>query len=297
MIQQDNGEVVYFDRFSGTMAGGTPRGENQSMNFSMTNSFQAKIVNGENERKQDLFSWRMSTSRNFVADEFQWSNISSSIRANVSRKLNLDFSMTHDWYDFDKEKNMRINQFKTAGGFPTPRLISARFSTGFRFAGKRLSFEKDDEETTEEDTTIIMDRVDGANLAKGFNSFGNAGNNDKKLPGDFWSTSASFSFAYNNANPNNPQKTFWMSTNSTIQVTEYWKVKYNARFDLIKQDLVSHTFSIYRDLHCWEMSVNWTPNGYASGLYLKLNVKSPNLRDLKLEQRGGSFSRPSLFDR
>tara|TARA_B100000315_G_scaffold259659_1_gene316547 strand:- start:1207 stop:2748 length:1542 start_codon:yes stop_codon:yes gene_type:complete len=297
VIQQDNGEVVYFDRFSGTMAGGTPRGENQSMNFSMTNSFQAKIVNGENERKQDLFSWRMSTSRNFVADEFQWSNISSSIRANVSRKLNLDFSMTHDWYDFDKEKNMRINQFKAAGGFPTPRLISARFSTGFRFAGKRLSFEKDDEETTEEDTTIIMDRVDGANLAKGFNSFGNAGNNDKKLPGDFWSTSASFSFAYNNANPNNPQKTFWMSTNSTIQVTEYWKVKYNARFDLIKQDLVSHTFSIYRDLHCWEMSVNWTPNGYASGLYLKLNVKSPNLQDLKLEQRGGSFSRPSLFDR
>ena len=45
VIQQDNGEVVYFDRFSGTLAGGTPRGESQSMNFSLTNSFQAKIVN------------------------------------------------------------------------------------------------------------------------------------------------------------------------------------------------------------------------------------------------------------
>ena len=88
-----------------------------------------------------------------------------------------------------------------------------------------------------------------------------------------------------------------MSSNSTIQVTEAWKVQYNARFDLINQNLVSHTFSVYRDLHCWELSLNWTPNGYASGLYLKLNVKSPNLRDLKLEQRGGTFSRPSLFDR
>ena len=82
---------MYFDRFSGTLAGGTPRGESQSMNFSMTNSFQAKIVNGDKERKQDLFSWRMSTSRNFVADAFQWSNISSSIRANVSRKVKFRF--------------------------------------------------------------------------------------------------------------------------------------------------------------------------------------------------------------
>ena len=297
VIEQDNGEVVYFDRFSGTLAGGTPRGENQSMNFSMNNVFQAKILDGDKERKQDLFSWRMGTSRNFVADEFQWSNISSSVRANVSQKLNLDFSMTHDWYDFDKEKNMRINKFKTKGGIPTPRLISARFSTGFRFSGNRLSFDPDEDETEESDTTETDQRVDGANLAGMFTGFGNNSGNNKKASGQLWSSSASFSFSYNNANPNNPHKTFWMSSNSTIQLTEAWKVQYNARLDLINQNLVSHTFSVYRDLHCWELSLNWTPNGYASGLYLKLNVKSPNLRDLKLEQRGGAFSRPSLFDR
>ena len=124
----------------------------------------------------------------------------------------------------------------------------------------------------------------------------NIGSN-KPPRGDLWSTSASFSFPYNNANQNNPQKTFWMSSNSTIQFTEAWKIQYNARFDLINQNLVSQTFSIYRDLHCWELSLNWTPSGYASGLYLKLIVKSPNLRDLRFEQRGGTFSRPSLFDR
>ena len=293
-IQQDNGEVVYFDRFSGTLAGGTPRGENQSMNFSMNNVFQAKIVDGDKEKKQDLFSWRMSTGRNFVADEFQWNNINSSIRANMNRKLNLDFSMTHDWYDFDEQKNMRINKFKTSDGIPTPRLINARFSTGFRFAGKRLSYETESNDSIEDTTTT--ERVDGANLAGIFTGPGNLGSS-KSPPGDLWSTSASFSFSYNNANPNNPQKTFWMSSNSTIQFTEAWRIQYNARFDLINQSLVSQTFSVYRDLHCWELSLNWTPNGYASGLYLKLNVKSPNLRDLKLEQRGGSFSRPSLFDR
>ena len=147
----------------------------------------------------------------------------------------------------------------------------------------------------DQDTTTT-ERVDGANLAGIFTGPSNLGSS-KSPPGDLWSTSASFSFSYNNANPNNPQKTFWMSSNSTIQFTEAWRIQYNARFDLINQSLVSQTFSVYRDLHCWELSLNWTPNGYASGLYLILNVKSPNLRDLKLEQRGGSFSRPSLFDR
>ena len=291
-IKQDNGESIYFDRFSGTLAGGTPRGESQSMNISVNNVFQAKIINGEKEVKQDLFSWRMSTSRNFVADEFQWSNLNSSVRANINRKLNLDFSMTHDWYKFDKKNNLRINKIKTSGGLLTPRLINARFSTGFRFSGNRLSYNSEDEQIEEADSSVSFQRVDGANLAVPIAGLGNS-----KSDGKLWDTSMSFSFAFNNANPNNPQKTFWMSSNSTIQLTQAWRVQYNARFDLIKQNLVSHTFSINRDLHCWELSLNWTPNGYASGLYLRLNVKSPNLRDLKLEQRGGTFNRPSLFDR
>ena len=297
IIKQDNGEVVYFDRFSGTLAGGTPRGENQSLNFSLNNVFQAKIIDGDQEKKQDLFSWRLSTNKNFVSEQFQWGNLNSSLRANIRQKLNLDFSMTHDWYDYDQEKNMRINKIKMNGGIPAPRLINARFSTGFRFAGTRNNQLNDDVEVADKDTLDTNDRIDGANLPNLLEGFSSNSNTKKSNTSNLWSTTASFSFAYNNANPNNSQKTFWMSSNSTIQLTQAWKIQYNARFDLIEQNLVSHTFSIYRDLHCWEMSINWTPNGYASGLYLRLNVKSPNLRDLKFEQRGGTFTRPSLFDR
>ena len=294
-IKQENGEVVYFDRFSGTLAGGTPRGENQSINISLNNIFQAKIKENDQEVKRDLFSWRLSTSNNLVLDEYNWGNLNSSLRANIRQKLNLDFSMTHDWYDFDSENNVRINKIRKSGGIPSPRLINARFSTGLKFTGKRKTPYSEIDNISEIDTTNSNDRIDGANLPGLIDGISSESKTTSPL--DLWSTSASFSFAYNNANPNNSQKTFWMSSNSTIQVTQGWKVQYNARFDLIEQNLVSHTFSIYRDLHCWEMSINWTPSGYASGLYLRLNVKSPNLQDLKFEQRGGTFSRPSLFDR
>ncbi|GIS47826.1 MAG: hypothetical protein Ct9H90mP20_4960 [Candidatus Neomarinimicrobiota bacterium] len=62
--------------------------------------FRQKLLMGIKKKKQDLFSWRLSTNKNFVSDTFQWGNLNSSIRAKIRQKLNLDFSMTHDWYDF-----------------------------------------------------------------------------------------------------------------------------------------------------------------------------------------------------
>ena len=95
------GNEILHDRFSGTMAGGTSTTERQSMNISVNNVFQAKVKSLEEEKKIDLFSWRMSTSYNFVAEEFQLANLQSSIRTKIGKKLSLDVRMTHDFYKYN----------------------------------------------------------------------------------------------------------------------------------------------------------------------------------------------------
>ena len=169
-----------------------------------------------------------------------------------------------------------------------PRLINARLSTGFRFQGNRIGTKT--EKDIEEDSTANSYTLDEPYFSNRSNI-----NNRKSSTGKLWSTSLSFSYSINKSNPINPNETFWMSSNTSLQLTRNWRMKYNARFNLLDKDLVNHNFSIYRDLHCWEMSINWTPNGYGSGFYLKINVKSPTLRDLKLEQRGGIFTRRANF--
>ncbi len=99
---------------------------------------------------------------------------------------------------------------------------------------------------------------------------------------------------YSATNPSNPTKTFWANTNSTMNLTSKWRVSYRARFDLLERDLINHSFSIYRDLHCWELSLNWTPNGIGQGINFKLNVKSPTLKDLNIEKKGGIYSGEGL---
>ena len=80
-----------------------------------------------------------------------------------------------------------------------------------------------------------------------------------------------------------------MSARANLQLTKNWKISWNAQFDLETRDITSQNFSIYRDLHCWEMSFGWQPmiNYYS----FKINVKSSILKDLKVTKHPSSSSR------
>ena len=280
------GKEYYHDKFSGTMGGNTPRFESKSMNFSLNNIYQAKIINNEKEKKVDLLNWRMNGSYNFAADSLNLSTIRSSIRSKIAGKLNLDLSLTHDFYKYNTETKRRISTFNTnENGFIEPRLTSARLSTGLRFSGDRWD-DSIRENTIQEDTTSLDDDLAGPGLTK---TIDNTKNNlaGKKL----WSTNLSLSYTYSAMNPLSPIKTFWVSTNSSINLTQKWRMSYQARFDLINKDLVNHSINIHRDLHCWELSVRWTPTGLGQGISFKLNVKSPTLKDLKIEKESGIYAK------
>ena len=287
-------KIVLHDRFAGTMAGSTPTTERKSMTFSVNNIFQAKIKKGEEEKKIDLISWRMNSSYNFAADSMHLANLRSNIRSKLAGKLNLDLSMTHDFYDYNENTKKRIGQLlkktlpKNIGSVIHPRLTNMRFSTGFRLKSKQwVDFSK--EESAVEDTSYLDSDLAGPGLNETKEKIKENLNNK-----NLWNTNISLSYTYSALNPLNKSKNFWANTNSSFNLTKKWKVSYRARFDLLKRDLVSHSFSIYRDLHCWELSMNWTPNGYGQGINFKLNVKSPTLRDLKIEKRGGIYSGAGL---
>ena len=287
-----SGVEITHDKFKGTLAGSTPQAESQSLNFSLNNSFQTKIINGESENKLDLLTWRVSTNYNFAADEFKWSNLTSSIRTGLSKGLKFDISLTHDFYEYDEESSRRLNSIRRVNNIPRPRLTYVRASTGFKFSGRRILSQPEltlPTVSTKTDTSSTDDLDD-------FGQYIDFRETPKQISGgQLWSTNISLSYSYNASNPRNITKTFWANTNTTIQATPNWRIQHNARFNLVNKSLVSHSFSIYRDLHCWEMSLSWTPSGYGKGVYLKINVKSPTLRDLKIEERDGIFQRRSNF--
>jgi hypothetical protein len=74
-----------------------------------------------------------------------------------------------------------------------------------------------------------------------------------------------------------------------FSLTEKWKFNFNTGYDFNFKATTLTTLGVIRDLHCWDMSFNWTPiagnNLRASNYSFTLNVRSALLRDLKLSRR------------
>jgi lipopolysaccharide assembly outer membrane protein LptD (OstA) len=256
----------YYDYFSGSLIGSTPRNSNKKINFSLGNVFQAKYSDGDNEEKINLFSWKINTGYNLNSEEFKLSNLNSSIRSNLKNGTNIDLNLTHDFYEYDSENNIRLDKLNTM-----PRLTGIRLSTNFTLKGKQ------------------SDNKNNTNLSKETAAFIN------DLSSNNWQSKLGISYAVNKINPDNKIENFWLNSNTSVNVTSNWKLNYNARFNLIDKNIVRHNLTLYREIDCWELFVDWTPNGYAKGLYFRLNLKSDILRDLKVEQKTGIYTTRSSF--
>ena len=107
-----------------------------------------------------------------------------------------------------------------------------------------------------------------------------------------WRMSLALSYSLSKYNPANPTKNYYLRINGMeVQLTKNWKINYNAHFDLESKQIVNQSFTIHRNLHCWEARLTWRPSGIGgNSYYLRINVKAAQLRDLKYEQRGGRSS-------
>ncbi len=292
-VEDTTGKIFKKDRFSGSSFGSTPRVAQRSINFSVNNLFQMKRIVQEKEQKIDLFTYNLSSRYNFELDSLRFSRLNSSLRANPSRIINVTLSLGHSFYKYDKIAQREINKFVASDNLWSPlRLTHITLSSTLRLSDALFSSGEKNEEEAESasDTTAgeYSDELD-QNYSTG-NRFETDDNwKTEKIP---WTANFSFSYSESHSNPENIIKNMWMNVNGNLRLTQNWRVQYNARINLKDKKVISQDFRINRDLHCWEASFTWTPTGPYKRFFLKINIKSSVLQDIKFEKRGG---RGSIF--
>ena len=292
-VEDTLGNVVKKDRF-----GGTPSGELNSLSFGLRNLFQMKLGEGEQEKKIDLFNLNFGSGYNFAADSLNWQNLATSFRANPKKNLNVTMSMTHSFYEFDRDANRTVSRllFNQNGLFNFLRLTNLNVRAQWTLSGSKkpgpsnLSgptgtspFEGAQSLPAEEgEQTQLVGGAAQDSFApeSAFSAF--------DIP---WRASFSFSYNLSKFNPANPTRTAYLDfSNVEVQLTRNWRIGYRLRYDLKNGDILDQRISFYRDLHCWEAQFNWSPSGISSGFYFRISIKAPHLRDIKVEQRGGTTS-------
>jgi hypothetical protein len=305
-VTDTNGVTLRKDRFAGSLFGGTPTGKSFALNMSLANQFQMKYGRGEekDKKKIDLFTLNLGTSYNFAADSLNFAPLTSSFRASPLsgsqplgplKTLAFDVTATHSFYKNKSGTTSLVNQYYwDPGNGRILRLTNFAISAD---AGLALGTLVHPPEQTQFDSDSLDVIGSGVSVPGDTSQPGFSQTPKPSLPINWYLGQIPFnlqlSFYYNisRANPNDPSETFWMNASVDASLTPNWQISYNTRVSLLTRQVESAGITIYRDMHCWEARLIWNPLGISSGYFLRINIKSPQLQDVKVERRRnqGSF--------
>jgi len=282
-IEGDTSKVSgRYSIYDNAVFGSPSAGKVAGIGFSFDNNIEAKVRSTADSSKNSvnipiLQSLTFSGNYNFAAENFKLSTIGFSGRtAFFKEKIGINFFGTLDPYQLDKDGN-RIDAFTLKSGSPA-RLTNFGLSTDFSFnsnaAKNRNENLKEIDKTKQSLSTRQQDELNA--ISRDPNAFV-----DFKIP---WNVSASYSFNYSkNGLQSNISNT--LNVFGDFNVTPKWKVQYTSGYDFQTNKLSLTQFSIYRDLHCWDLSFRWSPIGAFKFYSVDLRVKASILQDLKLSKR------------
>ena len=263
--------------------------------FTLGNNLELKVKSKKDTitgtRKVPIFdNLSISFGYDFAADSLRWQPLTISGRTSLFSFLDITFRLSFDPYIIGSD-GRRINQTEAKVNKRAMRFSESGLNIGLNwrlnqdfFKGKK----KDDqanEKTTQESETIFPENGLGMPNRRP----------DFKNP---WNITINYTFAYNvfdnpmyyvNAIENNKKyKNNIVQTiniSGDVNITRKWKIGFTTGYDIKQKDFSYTSIDIYRDLHCWEMRLNWIPFGYRRGWNFQINVKASVLQDLKFKMQ------------
>jgi lipopolysaccharide assembly outer membrane protein LptD (OstA) len=282
--------------FQNAVYGGPSPGKTAGMGLNIDNTIEAKVRRKSTDTASDdkkikiLDGFSISSFYNFAADSFKLSAISFSAHSALfKQKLNVSISGSLDPYVTqvrDSITNGQIYTYKVPLNrytFPTLTSFTASASASLNPA----IFKPHAPPPPPGTTLQSMNPEQAAKLA--------LLNSDPTAYVDFnvpWNLSLNYSFNYANGYTSTSVANTIMFSGD-VNLTPKWKVQYTTNYDIRAGKLSSATsFGIYRDLHCWDLSMQWLPFGYYKSYSVTLRVKAAILQDLKITKRSDYTSNP-----
>lgn len=280
--------------FEQSVYGGPSTGKQAGIGFSLDNTIEAKLkpkstdTSGTSRKIPILQGLTISSFYNFAADSLKLSTISLSGHTSVlNQKVNINFNGLFDPYETQVRDSIsgnvvrnyvrRVNRLSLRDGkFP----MLSNFSLSMSASLNPATFRPKQPGNNAIGTIAAMSPDQAQRLA--------LINSDPSAYIDFnvpWNLSINYSFSYQN-NVTSTTSSNTMMLSGDVSLTAKWKIQYNTTYDLKARQLSSATsFAIYRDLHCWDLSIQWLPFGFYKSYNVTLKVKASILQDLKLSKR------------
>lgn len=249
-----------------------------SVGFSIVNNIEMKVKSRKDtitgEKKIPLIeNLVMSMNYNFAKDSLNLSPLTVAGRTNLLNMFALNYSFTFDPYAFRYGSDgiaRQINKLQvTDNGLPM-RMTNAYVKLDFNIKGQ-----------SKRNNSVTNNMSEAEQLiANNPSSYGYV---DFNIP---YSFTASYIFNY--SKPFDQEKISQsLAFSGDFNITRKWKFSAQLYYDIQQNKITQSAFTIYRDLHCWEMSFQVIPFGVRQSYNFSIYVKSPLLQMLKLQRQSG----------
>lgn len=258
--------------------GNPNRDRGERLGINILNNIEMKVRSKKDTtgfKKITIFeNLGLSTNYNTTLDSLNWNPIAVNARTRITEVLTLQFNGTFDPYGFDTIGGVyrKVNESWNSQEGKLARLTNGNLALNFRFKGGK----KKNKEIKEDKVSDLANEQEIAFINNNPEQF-----IDFNIP---WSLSIAYNIRY--IKPFE-EETITQTVNFTgdLSLTQNWKVGLNSGWDFERNDLTFTRLSINRNLHCWQLAVDWVPFGPRQSYNITLNVKSAVLQDLKLNRR------------
>lgn len=268
-----------FSHFSNGVYGYPASGKSGFLNFAINNNLEMKLrpakkdTSGMDRKVMLIENFGISSAYNLAADSMNWSVINLNARTRLFKVVDITLSGIIDPYMYDSTLKKRINRFE----MDTTGKIGTLTSAVFSLSTSLRSLVKKQDPKKKIPARKLREYADELAYIQAHPDY----YVDFSVP---WDLSVFYNVVY--AKPA-LEDTFIQSLtfNGNLSVTKNWKVGFRSGFDFVKKDFTYTSFDVYRDLHCWEMRLNWIPFGFRKSYMLTIAVKASVLQDLKLNRK------------
>ncbi len=271
VVNPTTGEKIKYSKTEDGIFGSPSAGEINAISLAINNRYETKIMKKIYARGDSAMPSNVKeaynyytlfdnigifSSYNFAADSLNLSPVRLNARTMLVNTLNLNADFTLNPYAIDSTGKV-INKFYWNTNKKIGRWTQINFTAGasVRNLGELLKGKQD------------------KNKNSPYEEFD-------------WKWDFSFNYVFTYSRPAfEIYRTQSLRFSGTFSPTRNWRLSFNSGYDFTTEQLSFTTFTLHRDLHCWEMDMTIIPFGLRKSYYLTLRVKAASLRDLKITKR------------
>ncbi|MGA1378662.1 MAG: putative LPS assembly protein LptD [Chitinophagaceae bacterium] len=288
------GRILYYNEIGGQILYNTSSRRSGAIQFGVDNNLEMKYRSKKDTGKAAikkvmiLEGFGFNASYDLLRDSMRLSrDIPLYVRTTLFDKININAGATLNPYQLDAKGN-EINKLAWQGGkFSLGRITAGNVSIGTNFQSKPKDPKKEELKKKQMEDRL-RDPVLAADQQRLLEYM-------QQNPNEFvdfnidWQVNISYSLSFysrlrSDFSGFDTEFTNGMNLNGSFNLTPKWKFSGSTSVDVKKMEIQYMTFSVNRDLHCWQLAINVIPIGFTRSFNFTVSPKAGILQDLRINR-------------